>query len=136
MALAGGTVPNPASLDREVERQAVNDSLAVDLDQPVGFAPHPGPTLAAALAGVLDHHLRGSILNHEGFALRAGMTQLDQAASVSDAEALRRAGSVLVHFPVAAFELIKHGEGRPSPKRWCGACHQGGTGGQASSYVR
>ena len=74
MALGAGTVSDPAGLERELERQAIGDPLAVNLDQPVRLTPHPGPAIAVPLAGVLHDDMRGLIHHHECVTLRAWVT--------------------------------------------------------------
>ena len=96
-----------------MERHAVLDSLAVDLQEAAGLEPDTSAPIAPAGAGVLQKDLLGRVLKDQPVALRFGMPELYKQASVGQADPLARiTGFAWADFPAARLDPIEHGERR------------------------
>ena len=67
-----------------------------------------GAPRALAAASVVDRHRIGFVLDHELAAWQSGMAQLDQAATVVEANPLDRAAFTYAQFPQTGIETIEH----------------------------
>lgn len=128
MVLAFGALTNAPRFGGKIERQAFGNALAVELDQPGGFTPHPGPAISPPFAGILDHDLAGPIFGDESLANQSGMAQLDELAAALQTDAVRRSARSIAHFPLAAIQLIEHSQ------RWPAAKGRRGHGNECSHY--
>jgi len=107
-SLSRAATAHPAPLSTDLKGQTVSDALALNLNKLRRFPTDPGPAIAVPSADILHRYRRGVVFQDQSFARQVGMTQLNQSALVTDAQALDRLFASHADFPAAAFKVGQH----------------------------